>query len=366
MKKLMSLILLVALIIMPLSLTGCSSSQNNSKPPETTTPAVTQQPANTTAPANTQQPAAAKKTFAVVAGDAIGDRGFTDMANQGIVKAAKDFGVEYKVFECHNDPTTYLDTLKAAASKYDVILVVPGYFFDKELETVHGLYPDKTFVYFDGVSALKGLKSVQFSQNEGAFLAGVLAAKLTTDTSVKMINSDKKVGFVGGADMPVIRDYQTGFEQGVKYADPTVEVIAKYAGTHYDPAKGKTTAFDVNKSGADVIFQAAGPTGLGVLEAAKAYNFIAIGVDTDQGYLQPGFIVSSMLKRVDTAVYNVVKNICEGKQLADVSTYNVANEGINLANNDEYNKTVPDSIRKAVDEAAKKIISGEIKVANYK
>jgi len=354
MKKIMSLILLVALVIMPLSLAGCSSSQNSSKP------------SSTPAPANTQKPAAAKKTFAIVAGDAIGDRGFTDMANEGIVKAAKDFGIEYKVFECHNDPSTYLDTIKAAASKYDVVLVVPGYFFDKELETVQGLNPNKTFVYFDGASSLKGVKSVKFSQNEGAFLAGVLAAKLTSDTSVKMINSDKKVGFVGGADMPVIRDYQAGFEQGVKYADPSVEIIAKYAGTHYDPAMGKTTAFDVNKSGADVIFQAAGPTGLGVLEAAKTYNFVAIGVDTDQGYLQPGFIISSMLKRVDTAVYNVVKNVCDGKQLEDVSTYNVANGGINLANNDEYNKKVPDSIKEAVNQAAKKIISGEIKVNNYK
>lgn len=353
MKKFMSLILITVLVIMPLSLAGCSPSESSPKQPDKS------------AQQNSEQPAAAKKTFAVVAGDAIGDRGFTDMANEGIAKAAEDFGIEYKVFECHNDPTTYLDTIKAAASKYDVILVVPGYFFDKELETVQSSNPDKTFVYFDGVSGIKGVKSVQFSQNEGAFLAGVLAAKLTSDTSVKMINSDKKVGFVGGADMPVIRDYQTGFEQGVKYADPSVEVIVKYAGTHYDPATGKTTAFDVNKSGADVIFQAAGPTGLGVLEAAKTYNFMAIGVDTDQGYLQPGFIISSMLKRVDTAVYDVAKNICDGKQLEDVSTYNVANGGINLADNDEYNNTAPENIKEAVTQAAEKIKSGEIKVNKY-
>lgn len=347
MKKFMSLILIVAVMIMSSSLMGCSSSKGSSA-------------------ASSGKSTSAKKTFAIVAGDAIGDRGFTDMANQGIIKAAKDFGIEYKVFECHSDPTTYLDTLKAAASKYDVILVVPGYFFDKELETVSSQYPNKTFVYFDGATTIKGVKSVQFSQNEGAFLAGVLAAKLTSETSVNMINKNKIVGFVGGADMPVIRDYQAGFMQGAKYADPSVQVVVKYAGTHYDPAKGKATAFDVYKSGADVIFQAAGPTGLGVLEAAKTYKFLAIGVDTDQGYLQPGFIVSSMLKRVDNAVYDVVKNICSGKQLKDVNTYNIANGGVGLAENDEYNKIVPDAIKQAVSDAAKKISSGEIKVNNYK
>lgn len=346
MKKVLVLIAATALVVMQLSFTGCSSSEKSSI-------------------SNTSTNPTAKKTFAIVAGDAIGDRGFTDMANTGIEKAASEFGIQYKIFECHSDASTYLDTLKAAASKYDVILVVPGYFFDKELQTVQGLYPDKTYVYFDGVSTLEGVKSVQFSQNEGAFLAGVLAAKLTSDASVNMINSEKTVGFVGGADMPVIRDYQTGFEQGVKYADPAVKVVAKYAGTHYDPAKGKSTAFDVYKSGADVIFQAAGPTGLGVLEAAKDNNYLAIGVDTDQGYLQPGYIVSSMLKRVDNAVYDVVKNICGNEQLQNVSTYNVANGGINLAENDEYNKTVPDTIKQAVKDAEQKIKSGEIKVNHY-
>lgn len=305
------------------------------------------------------------KKYAIVTNDAIGDRGFVDMAYEGIKKANEDFGIEFKVFECHADPSMYLDNLRAAASEYDVIFIVPGYFFDKELEEVKGKYPNKTYIYVDGLTAMENVKSAIFKQNEGAFLAGALAALLTQDTSVDKINADKKVGFVGGADMPVIRDYQAGFEHGVRYTDSTVEVIARYVGDHYDPAKGKDTAYMTSQNGADVIFQAAGPTGLGILEAAKEHNFYAIGVDTDQGYLHPDYIVSSMLKRVDTAIYSIVESISKGDDIQDVYTFSVANDGIGLARNEYYDKIVPQAIKDKVDEIEQKIVKGEIKVDTY-
>lgn len=306
------------------------------------------------------------KKYAIVTNDAIGDRGFVDMAYEGIKKANEEFGIEFKVFECHGDSSMYLDNLRTAASGYDVIFIVPGYFFDKELEEVKDKYPNKTYIYVDGVTSMENVKSAVFMQNEGAFLAGALAALLTQDTSVDKINAEKKVGFVGGADMPVIRDYQAGFEHGVRYTDSTVEVISRYAGDHYDPAKGKDTAYMTFQSGADVIFQAAGPTGLGILEAAKEYNFYAIGVDTDQGYLHPNYIVSSMLKRVDTAVYTIVKSIHKGEAIQDVYTFNVANGGIGLARNEYYDKIVPQAIKDKVDEIEQKLVKGEIEVDTYK
>lgn len=306
-----------------------------------------------------------EKKVAIVVQDAIGDRGFVDMAYEGIKKASDDFEIKYKMFECHADPSMYMDNLKAAASEYDVVFIVPGYFFDKELEEIKEQYPDNIYIYVDGVTPLENVKSATFMQNEGAFLAGSLAALLTQETSVDKINEEKIVGFVGGADMPVIRDYQAGFEHGVRYTDPTVEVIARYAGDHFDPAKGKDTAYLVSQGGADVIFQAAGPTGLGILEAASSYDFYAIGVDTDQGYLQPGYIVSSMLKRVDTAVYNIVESITKGEDLQDVYVFSVANNGIGLARNEYYDEIVPQSIKDAVDDIEKKIISGEIVVDTY-
>jgi len=309
---------------------------------------------------------AAKPTVAIVVGDAIGDRGFTDMAYFGIQEAEKDFGITYKAFECHMDPAIYYDTLKAAASRYDVIFVVPGYFFDKELEKVIKEYPDNTYVYIDGASNLPGMVSVVFKQNEGSFLAGSLAAMLTTKTSLKMINPEKIVGFVGGSDWPVIRDYQAGFEQGVKFIDPSIKIVAKYAGTHYDPAKGKETAYIIFRDGADVIFQAAGPTGLGVLEAASSNSFYTIGVDTDQGYLQPGYIVSSMLKKVDTAVYNITEEAVNGKlEKGTTHVFNVANNGIGLAFNDYFMNIVPAGVYERIVEISEKIANGEIEVETY-
>ncbi len=132
---------------------------------------------------------------------------------------------------------------------YDLIFVDPGYFFDKELAEVSAMFPSKTFVYIDGTSDLPNVVSVPFKQNEGAFLAGCLAALLTDKTELCKINPAKAVGFVGGFDMPVIRDYQAGYEHGVRYVDPDVKVIARYAGDHYDPALGKETAYSVLKRG---------------------------------------------------------------------------------------------------------------------
>jgi basic membrane protein A len=303
--------------------------------------------------------------IAIVSQDAIGDRGFTDMAYSGIKKAAENLNIDYKVLECHSDPSTAQDTLNAAASQFDIIFLVPGYFFDKQLEKVVKKYSDKTYVYIDGKSKLENVKSVIFKQNEGAFLSGALAALLTEETSLDMINKEPKVGFVGGADWPVIRDYQTGFEQGAEYVNSDIEIVSKYAGTHYDPSKGKKTAYITTENGADVIFQAAGPTGIGVLQAAKEYEFYAIGVDTDQGYLQPGYIVSSMLKRVDTAVYNIIENFANNKSLQSTYIFNVENEGIGIAENQYYRDIVPEEIQKRMNEIKEKIINGKIKVKSY-
>lgn len=367
MKKSLLFVNVLLVVLLLLSFTGCSTGQSgDAAEAEGAAAADENTGAGEEAEAAPVAEAAELPTFAVVAYDQVGDRGYVDMAVAGIEKAAEDFGITYKLFACNSDQSVALDTLKTAAENYDVIFLVAGFVFDVELEEVQQLYPDKTYVYIDGASPLEGVKSITFAQNEGAFLAGVLAASLTTDTAASdMINADKIVGFVGGADMPVIRDYQAGFENGVSYIDPMIEVVAKYTGDHFDSAKGKVTAFNTYNEGADVIFQAAGPAGLGVLEAAATYNFIAIGVDTDQSYLQPGFVASSALKRVDTAIYDVVEKTINGEALDAVTHYNVANGGISLAKNEYYESMVPDSIKDVVTDAEQKIISGEIVVDSY-
>jgi len=255
-------------------------------------PAATEQVA-TEAPATSEETAATETTtaalkVAVVAGGEIGDMGFIDSASAGLDRMASELGLETMIITNHDDNNNNLDILLAAAEEADLIFVVPGYFFDEQLKEVVPQFPDKTFIYVDGATSIEGMDSVVFLQNEGAFLAGALAAVMTTDTEA-LANADAAatVGFMGGADMPVIHDYQVGFDQGAKYAVEDVTVIDQYAGTHYDAAIGKETALAMYGNGADIIFQAAGPTGLGLFEAAKEAQKYAIGVDTNQKGLAP-------------------------------------------------------------------------------
>lgn len=359
-KKVFSIIMATVMVC---SLVACGSSPAESTPDtssgETETvkepeAAAEAEPAEDAA--NGEEETSANISFAIVANASVGDKGFCDSSNEGIEKAAADFGIDYKVFSCNNDSSIYLDTIKTAAENYDVVFLVTGYFFDDELKEVQAMYPDTKYVYIDGETEQEGAISVTYKQNEGAFLAGYLAA---------LISETGKVGFVGGADWPVIHDYEVGFEAGVEYADNGVEVISRYTNDHYDAALGKTTAKACYDDGCDVIFQAAGPAGLGVLEAAEENGFLAIGVDTDQGYLHPEHIASSMLKRVDTSIYDIVEKCMSGEELEASYVYNVANGGISLADNEYYQELVPEETRNKVDELVAAITNGEVTIPSY-
>jgi basic membrane protein A len=310
--------------------------------------------------------AAPKVRVAVVAGDRVGDRGFTDSAYNGLLRAAKDFGVSYKVFECKADPSTYFDRTLAAAENFDLVFMCPGYFFDKEIAEIAPMFPKTTFVYIDGVSDIPGLVSINFKEHEGSFLAGALAALMSSRPELKLGKPGKTVGFVGGADWPVIRNFLGGYEQGVKYVDPTIRLEAVFAGTHYDPAKGKEAALQVNRKGANIVFQAAGPTGLGILEAARDAGFYAIGVDIDQCQSQTGYIMGSMLKRVDNAVYDTIQRAIEGKLTRGTNyPYGVKENGVGLCNCEQMKSMVPPEVIEQLRAIRAKVASGEIIVKAY-
>lgn len=359
MKKKVLSVLMAA--VMVCSLAACGSAPEE-KAPETDNEAVQEEPAGEAEQAADEETqaeapeASGDLSFAIVANASVGDKGFCDSSNEGIEKAAADFGIEYKVFSCNNDSTIYLDTIKTAAENYDVVFLVTGYFFDDELKEVQAMYPDTKYIYIDGETEQEGAVSVTYKQNEGAFLAGYLAA---------LISETGKVGFVGGADWPVIHDYEVGFKAGAEYADNGTEVVSRYTNDHYDAALGKTTAKACYDDGCDVIFQAAGPAGLGVLEAAEENGFLAIGVDTDQGYMHPGHIVSSMLKRVDTSIYDIIEKCKNGEKLESAYVYNVANGGISLADNEYYQELVSEENRNKVDELVTAITNGEVTIPSY-
>lgn len=311
--------------------------------------------------------AAAPIKVAVVAGGDIGDLGFIDSAALGLDRMTKELGLETMIITNHDDNNVNLDILLSAAEEADLIFVIPGYFFDEQLKEVVPQFPNKTFVYVDGATAIEGMTSVVFLQNEGAFLAGALAALLTTQTDALAKMDDAKViGFMGGADMPVIHDYQVGFNQGAKYAVEDVEAINQYAGTHFDPAKGKETALAIYGAGADIIFQAAGPTGLGVFEAAKEAQKYVIGVDTNQKGLAPEWVVASMRKNVGDSIFLFTKAFIAGEiKTGDVMQYGLDKNGVGIDYGEMDPDLVPQEIKDKIAEYAQQIIDGKIVVETY-
>lgn len=310
--------------------------------------------------------AGGKLRVAVVAVDRIGDRGFTDSAYMGLLRAAKDFDIQYKVFECKVDPSVYYDRILAAAENFDLVFIDPGYFFDKELSEIVPKFPKVTFVYIDGITELPGVISIDFKEHEGSFLAGALASLMASNPKLRMGKPNHVVGFVGGADWPVIRNFLVGYEQGAKYVDPKVRIEAVFAGTHYDPAKGKEAALEVHNRGANIVYQAAGPTGLGVLEAARDAQFYAIGVDIDQCDTQPGYVMASMLKRVDNAVYDTIKRAIEGKlEKGRIYPYGVREKGVGLCRCKHMMDAVPQEVLSKLEEIEKRLANGEITVMEY-
>jgi len=211
------------------------------------------------------------------------------------------------------------------------------------------------FAIIDMVVDLPNVQSVVFKEQEGSFLVGAMAA---------MASKTGKLGFVGGMDIPLIRKFQCGYEQGAKYANPKVEVFANMTGTTgaawNDPARGGELAKAQFAKGADVVFAAAGGTGIGVYQAAKDSQKLAIGVDSNQNHLQPGTMLTSMVKGVDVAVYNVAKAHKPG-----ILVLGLKEGGVGYALDANNVKLVSADMKKKVEAAKADIISGKIKVADY-
>lgn len=313
--------------------------------------------------------AAAKPTkVAYVINGALGDQSFFDSGYGGLQKIAKDFGVQTRVAECKETSSLYYPSLLQAAKWADVIFVI-SYGMEDQLKKIADMYPTKIFVNLDTVVAnsKKTISSVDFREEEGAFLSGAAAALMTTYTELKGINPEKHIGAVGGTDDPVIRNFMYGYEQGAHFIDPDTKVDVVYTGTFADPVKGKQAALQIFSRGADVVFQVAGLTGAGVLQAAKETGKYAIGVDGNQNGLEPGHVLTSDLKEVGNAMYDIYKKILNGTfKKGVVYSYGVKEKAVGLAIDDYSKKLMPESVIKKLADIEQKIITGEIKVKEYK
>ena len=245
---------------------------------------------------------------------ALGDNAFYDSGQKGIDNIKAQYGVETRTIECNFDPGKYEPGLEAATQYSDVVFVI-SYAFEDALKAMADKYPDKIFVNIDTIvqNSKSTVTSIKYIEEESAFLAGVCAGLTTTDMSIKNINTDKVVGVVAAADDPVVMAFVKAYEDGVHYIDKTIKVErVVLAGIWDDPAKGKQAALSLYDKKCDVVFQVAAATGLGVLQAAKERGLYAIGVDTNQNDIEPGYVIASDIKDVGATIEEVYKTIKDG------------------------------------------------------
>ena len=288
------------------------------------------------------------------------DQSFNQSAYTGAEAYKKDAGTDYRDFEIQND-TQREQAMRRFAQKGFNPIVVIGFSHAEALKKVAPEFPDTKFAIIDMVVDMPNVRSVVFKEHEGSYLVGLLAAKSA---------ASGKVGFVGGMDIPLIRAFACGYKQGAKAANPDVEVFENMTGTTgaawNDPVKGGELAKSQIDRGADVVYHAAGGTGAGVLQAAADSGKLGIGVDSNQNHLHPGKVLTSMVKRVDIAVYNAFKDLADDNWSSGINVLGLAEGGVAWADDDNNKALIDADMRKAVEMASKQIIDGKIVVHDYR
>lgn len=304
--------------------------------------------------------------IAMFVNGALGDKSFWDSANAGVQRAKSELGAETRVVEGGFDVSSWEPALRRLAqADYDIILV--GTFQMPDIvNSVAPDFPDKKFILFDATVDQSNVANISYAQNEGSFLAGVLAG-CVANSELPNVSGDKTVGVVGGEDVAVINDFVVGYEQGAQYVDPEMQVLKAYVGTgaaaYNDPTKAKELATAQFGDGASIVFQVAGGSGLGVIDAAKELNRYAIGVDSNQNGEAPGVVLSSMLKRVDNSVFDLIQMEATGSlRTGKTYLYGIQNDGVGLAEDKYYNKHVPQECKDQVDRAKQDIASKKVRV----
>lgn len=287
------------------------------------------------------------------------DKSFNEAAFRGAEQFKKEMKAKYREFEIQNDAQREQALRKFARDGNDPIIAI-GFSQAQALETVAKEFPKVHFAIVDSVVNLPNVRSIVFKEHEGSYLVGILAA---------MASKTGKVGFVGGMDIPLIRRFACGYVQGVKSVKADDTVFQNMTGTTgsawNDPVRGGELAKSQIDQGADVVYHAAGGTGIGVLQAAADAGKLGIGVDSDQNYLHPGKVLTSMLKHVDVAVYDTFKDAAAGKFTAGVQALGLAEGGVGWALDKDNKALITPDMKAAVDKATADIKSGKVQVHDY-
>ncbi|MCE5204338.1 MAG: BMP family ABC transporter substrate-binding protein [Coriobacteriales bacterium] len=340
----------LALTLLVAFVPGCASEQETGEP----TPA--------------EKPATSVKAAMVTDVGGLGDKSFNDLSYEGLKRAQSELGVEIKVLESKEitDYESNIDQLASAG--YSPIFAV-GFLMTDTVSKVSTMYPDVNFAGVDEFFAEPpaNVVGLNFKEQEGSYLAGVVAGLATKDKTISdKINDDNVIGFVGGMDVPLIKKFEAGFVAGAKSVNPDVQVISLYAGNFTDQAKGKELGYSLIEKKADVIYAAAGAVGLGTIEACKDKGALFIGVDADQYNTVPGsgdVMLTSMMKRVDIAVFETVKAAVNGSfPGGQIQYFGLKEGGVDLAPFHDFESKVPQTIKDAVEKARQDIISGAVTV----
>lgn len=295
-------------------------------------------------------------SLAVVVAGSLGDDGFYDSSNEGRLQLKADGLISNTtILECKEEGFRWESDLRTAAESYDIVVAVGWQFWDP-LKNVVPDYPDNKFIFIDNDldDVGENLMSIIYKQNEGSFLVGYIAAKLS---------KTGKIGMVGGEDVPTINDFRTGYEQGAKYANPDIRIETLYTNDYEKSDLGKECATALYNGGCDIIFACAGKAGNGVFEAAKETGNLAIGVDSDQKGIDPDVIICSMVKNVGKSIYDVVANMDEMFQGGVIWTADMANGYIDVAyGTEDMPQQVSDELKAEVEDMKQLILNGTIVV----
>lgn len=295
-----------------------------------------------------------------------GDKSFNDGAYIGAERAEQELGVRVRFIEPGEGSDRESGLRLLAAEGMDLVIGV-GFIFTDDLTQLAEEYPKTDFAGVDYsvttdangrvIPPPPNLAALKFREEQGSFLVGALAA---------LVGKSKKVGFVGGMDFPLIQKFEMGYKAGVKAVCPDCQVISQYAGVtpeaFRNPGKGKELALSQYQQGVNVIFHASGSTGLGVFEAARQTGKLAIGVDADQYNEAPGYVLTSMVKGVDNAVYDAIRRVKEDRFRGGVYEYGLAENGVGYVYDANNAKLIPDSVRARLESLKRQIIAGTIVV----
>jgi basic membrane protein A and related proteins len=293
----------------------------------------------------------------------LNDRSFNQLAYQGLQQAKSELGTEIAVVQSKAQGDYVPNLTRFAQQKYDMVVAV-GFLMHDAVEQVSKEYPDTKFLLIDSeVTDRANVTSAMFSEQQAGYLVGALAGMVEADSSVNLpgLRHNDTIGVVGGMSIPPVNRYIAGYYQGARAQDPAIKILLGYTGNFDDPASGKSLAQAQHSKGADIIFQVAGGTGIGVIQAAKDGKYYGIGVDVDQAYLAPDNVLTSAEKRVDVAVFDTIKNLNAGTFTSGVHTFDLQNNGVGIG---KMLDSLPAAMKAKVEQIQADIKSGKIQVSD--